>query len=128
MCEVQGYISRRILSVYINAWNIQEGTERFSKILPGVVRGKNKMGLLYAISDIIQQDYDIPKIHMKRFQRELEDAEEELGKEIAHGNPLSEGTDTKCFFLFLADTLTFSILRDEIVHEAPKLSRKVDEF
>lgn len=27
-----GYISRRILSVYINAWNIQEGTERFSKI------------------------------------------------------------------------------------------------
>lgn len=118
-------VPKAVLEAFRRDNAVDVAAERFSKILPGVVRGKNKMGLLYAISDIIQQDYDIPKIHMKRFQRELEDAEEELGKEIAHGNPLSEGTDTKCFFLFLADTLTFSILRDEIVHEAPKLSRKV---
>ena len=98
---------------------------RFSRILPGVICGEDKMDLLYAISDIIQQDYDIPKAYMERFQKELEDAEKELGKEIARANLLSESTDTKCFFLFLADTLTFSILRDEIVHRTPKLSRKV---
>lgn len=33
---------------------------RFSRILPGVICGEDKMDLLYAISDIIQQDYDIP--------------------------------------------------------------------
>lgn len=104
---------------------VDAAAERFSKILPDVVCGKDKMDLLYAISDIIQQDYDIPKIHMNRFQKEIEDAELELSKEIAYDNLLSENTDTKCFFLFLADALTFSVLRDEMVRKTPKLSRKV---
>lgn len=98
---------------------------RFSKILPDVVYSEDKMDLLYEISDIIQQDYSIPKIHMERFQREITNAELELHKEIAYTNLLSESTNTECFYLFLADAFVFSVLRDEIVRKTPRLSRKV---